>query len=217
MKRLLDITLSAILLFVLSPLFAIIALAVWLNDRGPIIYRGARIGLQGRPFRILKFRSMIAKPLVAKEITVHNDARVTRVGRVLRVSKLDELPQLVNVLCGDMSLVGPRPEAPHFVAHYTAQQREVLTVRPGITGVTQLAYRHEEQLLTSSDPEQQYLMSIMPVKLDLDLDYVHNRSLLLDCKLLFLTISILLGSLSLHSQQRAERAGATIEQHTVLE
>ncbi|MDQ2718007.1 MAG: SDR family NAD(P)-dependent oxidoreductase, partial [Chloroflexota bacterium] len=125
------------------------------------------------------------------EITVHHDPRVTQVGRILRATKLDELPQLINVLRGEMSLVGPRPESPYFVAYYTEQQKEVLRVRPGITGAAQLVYCHEEELLTASDPEQQYLDVIMPAKLAIDLNYVRQHSFWLDIQILLSTFVVL--------------------------
>lgn len=191
MKRLFDIIVSAIALLILAPLLVLLALAVWMDEPGSVIYRGERVGRGGCPFFIFKFRSMTLKMVKGGEITVKEDPRVTKVGKILRTTKLDELPQLINVLRGEMSLVGPRPESPHFVAHYTVQQREVLRVRSGITGAAQLVYHHEEQLLTDTDPEKQYLNVIMPAKLAIDLNYVNNHSSWLDMQILLRTFVML--------------------------
>lgn len=187
MKRFIDIVVALVFLVVLFPVLLALGLAVWLSDPGPIIYRGRRIGREGREFAIMKFRSMRRDTGARGAITVGNDPRVTPVGRALRATKLDELPQLVNVLRGDMSLVGPRPEAPEYVAHYTPEQRQVLSVRPGITGLSQIYFRHEEQLLTGRAPEFYYIDAILPAKLALDLDYVRTKSLWKDVKVLLLT------------------------------
>jgi lipopolysaccharide/colanic/teichoic acid biosynthesis glycosyltransferase len=137
---------------------------------------------------------MIPATVLRREITVRNDPRVTPVGRVLRATKLDELPQLVNVLRGEMSLVGPRPESPRYVAHYTSHQRAVLAVRPGITGPAQIVYCHEERLLGGRDPELQYLTVVMPAKLALDLDYVRHHSLRRDVGIVVRTLFALIRS-----------------------
>jgi len=184
MKRALDVAISAAFLVVLSPVMAAIAIAVYLSDPGPIIFRGRRIGRYGRPFAIFKYRSMRQRTVPGAAITVGRDPRVTSVGRVLRATKLDELPQLVNVLRGDMSLVGPRPEAPEYVEKYTPEQREVLNVRPGITGPSQVAFRHEEELLVGPDPEWYYLTTVMPAKLAIDREYARNASVWLDLRIL---------------------------------
>ncbi len=180
MRRVVDIVASSIGLLVLAPLFILIAIVV----RPPVFYRARRVGLHGREFAMLKFRSMTVAASGAA-LTMQNDARVTRVGRMLRRTKLDELPQLLNVLRGEMSLVGPRPEDPRYVAMYDAEQRRILDVRPGITSAASFAYRNEEQLLTS---EQQYIDVIMPAKLKLDLDYERSRTLLTDLRLILRTI-----------------------------
>jgi lipopolysaccharide/colanic/teichoic acid biosynthesis glycosyltransferase len=188
MKRFFDVTIALLALVLLAPLFAIIGATLALKEGFPILYRGLRVGKDGRAFSILKFRTMTQQSTLTGEITVHNDARVTSVGRLLRAFKLDELTQLLNVLRNEMSLVGPRPESPHFVALYTAEQRAVLTVRPGITGPSQIAFRHEERLLTGPDPEAYYRTVIMPAKLAIDLEYVRSQSLWLDFKILALTL-----------------------------
>jgi lipopolysaccharide/colanic/teichoic acid biosynthesis glycosyltransferase len=180
MKRLFDIVASAIGLIVLWPLFVLIAIAV----RSPVFYRARRVGRYGREFEMLKFRSMSGVPH-GSALTMQGDARVTRVGRVLRRTKLDELPQLINVLRGDMSLVGPRPEDPRYVAMYDQAQRRILDVRPGITSAASLAYRDEERMLES---EQQYIHTIMPAKLRIDLDYERSRTFASDLRLIVKTI-----------------------------
>jgi lipopolysaccharide/colanic/teichoic acid biosynthesis glycosyltransferase len=187
MKRLFDTVVSAVALIVLSPIFLLLALGVWLSDPGPVLFRGQRMGLGARPFAILKFRSMRRSPVAGRQITVKGDPRITPFGRVLRKTKLDELPQLINVLRGDMSLVGPRPESPAYAPFYTPQEWAVLSVRPGLTGMAQIYFRNEEGLLRGSDPERYYREVILPTKLAFDLEYVHNQSFWLDLKLLVLT------------------------------
>ena len=187
-KRLTDMVLATTGLILLAPLFAIVAAALWLDDRGPMLHHGLRIGRGGRSFHILKFRTMRIGGDVGSAITVAGDPRVTRVGRVLRATKLDELPQLINVVRGDMSLVGPRPEAPVYVALYTPEQLGVLAVRPGITGPTQIRFRHEEHLLRGQDPEEYYRTVIMPAKLAIDGEYVRQASYWRDLQLLALTV-----------------------------
>jgi lipopolysaccharide/colanic/teichoic acid biosynthesis glycosyltransferase len=187
-RRAVDVLASAVGLLVLSPVFLALGVAVWAQDGGSVLHRAVRVGCQGRQFRLMKFRTMVmgAEKLGAA-VTGHQDPRVTRVGRFLRRTKLDELPQLWNVLRGDMSLVGPRPEAPGYVARYTVAQRAVLSVRPGITGPATLAYRHEERLLAGDDPEREYLKRIMPAKLAIDLDYLPTRSCWSDFRILLRT------------------------------
>ncbi len=179
-KRAFDIAVALIGLIVLAPVFVVIAILIKLDSSGPIFFKGRRVGQHGKIFHMLKFRSMVAgAPQKGPAITCKDDPRVTRIGRVLRKAKLDELPGLVNVLKGEMSLVGPRPEAPAWVERYTPRQRAVLTVKPGITGLVQIKYRHEEELLSSANLETEYL-EIMNDKLNIDLDYVENRSFGLD-------------------------------------
>jgi len=193
LKRLLDFGLSLIGLTMLGPLFGIIALAIILDSPGPVFYRGNRIGKDGTPFRILKFRTMVVHAdRMGSALTSGGDPRVTRVGRIMRKLKIDELPQLVNVLRGEMSLVGPRPESPGYVALYTSQQRQVLEAQPGITGLTQIRFRNEEALLRRyADVETAYIETIMPYKLSLDMEYIAQRSFLLDVKLVAQTVSCL--------------------------
>ncbi len=192
LKRAFDIVCSAVGLTVLSPALLLIALAIRLNSPGPALYRAKRVGRGGRHFTLYKFRSMVANADKAGPgITAAGDARITSVGRVLRRTKLDEWPQLINVLRGDMSLVGPRPEDPRYVALYTPEQRAVLSVRPGITSLASVRYRHEEALLTGADWETRYTQEVMPTKLALDLEYVRNASLWLDLVILWRTFRAL--------------------------
>ena len=188
MSRVADVALAAILLVLLAPVFVAVACIVRLSGPGPVIYRGARVGRGGRQFHILKFRSMRADAPTRRDLTVAGDPRVTTLGRLLRLTKLDELPQLVNVVRGDMALVGPRPESPRYVAHYGPEQLAVLNVRPGITGAAQVVFAHEERLLSGPDPEAVYLDTVMPGKLAIDLEYVRRRSAWLDLRILALTL-----------------------------
>ena len=175
-------------LVIASPLFLLAALAVMLEDRLPIVFRQARIGRHGKPFQLLKFRSMCTNVPGAR-ITAGKDPRLTRVGKLLRRYKIDELPQLWNVLKGEMSLVGPRPEVPAFVDTGDPAWQVVLQVRPGITDLATLVYRNEEEILASSDdPETYYRDTILPSKLIMNLQYMRAGSLWLDLKLILLTI-----------------------------
>ncbi len=175
----------------LSPVFLLIALAIRLDSTGPVFFRQARIGRGGVPFRIIKFRSMTPDaPEKGPQITSAGDPRVTRVGRILRRTKLDEFPQLINVLKGEMSFVGPRPEVPSYVAFYDEQQRKVLSVRPGITDPASIAYSNEEEILEGvSDVHRAYVDDIMPRKLELNLAYIDKMSFAYDLKLIFKTFS----------------------------
>jgi lipopolysaccharide/colanic/teichoic acid biosynthesis glycosyltransferase len=190
-KRALDLVSSGLGLIALSPLFVLVSCCIKLTTRGPVFYRQVRLGKDGRKFRILKFRSMVADALKnGLGITVSGDRRVTTVGRFLRQYKIDELPQLWNVLCGDMSIVGPRPELPIYVADYTAEQRLVLSARPGITDPASLVYRHEEEILAGhEDPEQFYRAQILPDKLTRNLAYLCNVSLWGDLRIVSETIA----------------------------
>jgi lipopolysaccharide/colanic/teichoic acid biosynthesis glycosyltransferase len=189
MKRTFDVVAAGLGLILLSPLLAAIAIAIKLDDGGPVLYRAWRAGKGGAPFRLLKFRTMfVDADKRGPAITAKGDSRVTRTGRFLRRTKLDELPQLINVLKGEMSLVGPRPEDPRYVALYTPEQRQVLSVAPGITSAASLTYRHEEQLLSGDDWEAVYRTQVLPAKLTIDLDYLKRRTLWSDIKLIFHTI-----------------------------
>lgn len=194
MKRAFDVGISLCALVVLAPLLVVIAVAVAVTSRGGAFFRQTRVGVAGKPFQLLKFRSMRPGSEAHGQLTLGgHDPRITAVGRLLRRTKLDELPQLWNVLVGDMSLVGPRPEVPRYVERYTAEQRRVLRVRPGITGPASLAYIDEAGILAAStDPERTYVEEVMPAKLRLDLAYVDDHSLGTDLRILVRTVCRLL-------------------------
>ena len=190
-KRLFDLLAAAAGLICLAPLFLVVALVIKLDSPGPVFFRQVRVGRHGREFRIFKFRTMsTVQPQGAAQLTVAGDARITRSGRLLRRYKLDELPQLIDVLRGTMSLVGPRPEVPRYVAQYPAAWRErVLSVRPGITDYASVHYRDENNLLAkAADPEREYIEVILPSKLRYALHYVDNLTLADDLKVLGLTL-----------------------------
>ena len=190
-KRLFDLLLSSIGLLLLAPLLLLIAALVKLDSPGPVMFRQERVGRFGQPFLIHKFRTMRHEPAgQGLQITVGADRRITRVGGFLRAFKLDELPQLLDVWLGDMSLVGPRPEVPRYVAHYPADVREkVLSVRPGITDIASIEYRDESAVLARAvDPERAYIDEVLPHKLALAARYVERSSLWLDVWLIWRTV-----------------------------
>lgn len=192
--RIADIVIISLALPCLAPIFMVLGLAVKLTSVGPIFYKAKRIGQAGKLFYLYKFRTMyVDADRRGPAITLHNDPRVTPVGRFLRRTKLDELPQLINVLGGEMSLVGPRPEAPDYVAHYTASQRQLLALRPGLTSPASLRYSNEQELLVGDDWESIYLKRILPHKLALDATYLHDYSLRNYLALLFATLVKLTG------------------------
>lgn len=192
-KPMLDSLAAAIGLLLLSPIFAVIALSVRLSSPGPVFYRQERVGRGGKIFRIVKFRSMfVDADQRGLAITATGDPRINGIGRILRHFKLDELPQLWNVLMGEMSLVGPRPEVPRYVESYSEEQRQVLSVRPGITDPASIAYRHEEQILGSySDPDRYYREVVLPHKLSLNLEYLTRVSFSYDVSLIVRTTCML--------------------------
>lgn len=194
-KRCFDLLFTIPGLIFLSPLFIVIAVWIKLDSTGEVFFRQKRVGLHGRIFEILKFRTMIAEaPKQGLQITVGQDNRITRCGYILRKYKLDELPQLINVLIGDMSLVGPRPEVPRYIAEYTKRERDiVLSVRPGITDNASIAYRDESSVLAqASSPEETYIQEILPIKISYYIDYVHNRSLWNDFIIIWRTFAAIL-------------------------
>jgi lipopolysaccharide/colanic/teichoic acid biosynthesis glycosyltransferase len=194
-KRLFDFVVAAAGLVLLSPLLLAVALAVKLDSRGPVMFRQERIGRHGRPFRIHKFRTMVVDaPARGPAVTVGADPRVTRVGRWLRGRRIDELPQLIDVLCGDMSLVGPRPEVPRYVAQYPAAYRDrVLSVRPGITDPASLDFIDEAAMLAgAADPEGLYIREILPRKVARQADYARRATLRSDLGVIVRTLRMLL-------------------------
>ncbi len=190
LKRLFDIIFSFIGLVVLFPFFIFIAILIKLDSKGPVFYRGIRVGRFGKPFKIFKFRTLVANAeRIGGPSTANDDPRITKVGRIIRKHKLDELPQLINVLVGNMSLVGPRPEVPFYVNMFTEEEKAILSVRPGITDWASLWNPDEGKTLAgSSDPEKAYQEKIRPEKIRLQLKYVREHSFATDLKILLQTL-----------------------------
>jgi lipopolysaccharide/colanic/teichoic acid biosynthesis glycosyltransferase len=189
MKRLFDIFFSLIGIMMLLPFFLIIGVWIFLNDFHSPFYKQERVGKDGKLFWLLKFRSMRINSSQKVQLTVGKDPRITKVGHFIRKYKIDELPQLINVLIGDMSLVGPRPEVEKYVHFYTPEQRVVLQVKPGITDYASLEYFEESNLLAkSSNPEKTYIDEIMPAKIQINLKYIPKSSVMEDIKIIFLTL-----------------------------
>jgi lipopolysaccharide/colanic/teichoic acid biosynthesis glycosyltransferase len=190
-KRSFDLIAAGSGLILLFPVLVPVALAVKLSSRGPVLFRQVRVGQFGRSFRIFKFRSMRIASEPGSQLTASGDPRITRVGSWLRRTKIDELPQLFNVVLGDMSLVGPRPEVPEFTSQYTQEQHAVLCARPGVTGSSVNIYE-EELLAGRNDKEQFYIASILPAKLEVDLEYCRNITFRTDLHILYRTFAKLL-------------------------
>ncbi len=193
LKRLFDILFSSLGLIVMFPILIFSAIATKLDSQGPALYRGKRIGRYGKPFRIYKFRTMVIN---AEELggssTPNDDPRLTRVGKFIRKYKIDELPQLINVLKGEMSFVGPRPQVPEDVALYTKEEKSILSVRPGITDWASIKYHNEGEILRGSpDPDQAYIEKIRPGKIKLELEYVRYCSFWVDLRILAKTTKTL--------------------------
>jgi len=195
MKRVFDIAAAAFGLLLLSPLFLFVAILIKLDSRGPIFFRQERIGRDFRPFFIYKFRTMVENAAqIGSVITYGGDPRITRIGRFLRKTKIDELAQLINVVKGEMSMVGPRPEVPRYVEMFRQDYEEILKIRPGITDLASLKYQDEAELLgTSASPEEDYVKRILPDKLKLAKDYVQCSSLTFDIGLMLKTVPKLIG------------------------
>jgi len=190
-KRGFDLLTAGVGLSLLSPLLVLIALAIRIDSPGPVLFRQRRMGLTMQPFDMLKFRSMVPNAAaIGPSITAGADPRITRVGSFLRATKLDELPQLWNVVRGDMSLVGPRPEVPEYVAMFPEAFREILSVRPGLTDLASIKYRDEAAVLAeAANPEQQYVQHVLPDKIELAKQYIADSSLRLDLVLILKTIN----------------------------
>jgi lipopolysaccharide/colanic/teichoic acid biosynthesis glycosyltransferase len=189
-KRLLDFCFAGSGLLLLTPVFLIISILIKLDSPGPILFRQLRVGERFTPFRIFKFRTMVndAEKLGA-QVSTRDDPRITRVGRFLRKYKIDELPQLINVAIGEMSLVGPRPEVPRYVRAFRKDYEEILTVKPGITDFASLEYKDESELLDGlTNPEEKYLREILPAKIEHSRRYIREQSLVTDLKLIFKTL-----------------------------
>ncbi len=189
-KRIFDFIVSLCGLIVLSPIFTIVAILIKIEDGGSIFFKQTRVGQNGRLFKIYKFRTMIEKAeKIGPQVTKEDDPRITKIGRLLRKYKLDELPQLINVLKGEMSLVGPRPEVPKYTRFFEKDYKEILKVRPGITDYASLEYKEENKLLKGTDnPEKMYLEKILPKKIKYYKKYLNEMGLLTDLKLILKTL-----------------------------
>ena len=196
MKRLFDIALALFGIVVFLIPMVVCAVLVKLTSKGPIIFSQERMGLNFEPFRIFKFRSMVVgAPSLGAQVTVDSDPRITGIGRMMRKTKLDELPQLFNVLFGDMSFVGPRPEVQKYVDLFREDYKVLLSVRPGITGLDSIAFRHEEDILAkASDPQAAYVNEVVPAKIKLAKQYVAKSSVVFDIKLIWLTVFSIFGT-----------------------
>ena len=193
LKRIFDTTLSLFGLIILLPFMLIIAILIKIDSKGPIFFKQIRVTKGGREFKIFKYRTMKVGSDKYSQITVGQDERITKIGSFLRKYKLDEIPQLINVLIGDMSLVGPRPEVPKYVALYTDEQKEILKVRAGITDYASIEFSNENDLLAlEEDSEKAYIEKIMPKKIELNKKYLSEISMLTDIKIILLTIKKIL-------------------------
>jgi lipopolysaccharide/colanic/teichoic acid biosynthesis glycosyltransferase len=194
-KRSLDVVLAAVALVVLSPLWVVAAWKIVREDPGPLIYKGTRVGKDGRQFKMWKFRTMVQNAeRIGGPSTAGDDSRLLRSSSFLRKYKIDEIPQLVNVLKGDMSLVGPRPEVPFYTDMYRPEEREILSVRPGVTDWASIRFRNEGEILRGApDPEQAYMEKIRPEKIRLGLEYVRRHSIREDCAIIVATINAVTG------------------------
>ncbi|MBS4206756.1 sugar transferase [Bacillus sp. FJAT-50079] len=193
-KRAMDLLFTTIGLIIIAPILLLISILIKIDSRGPVFFKQVRVGKNERPFKILKFRTMVVDAeKLGKQITVGKDQRITKIGHFLRKSKLDELPQLINVFKGDMSLVGPRPEVPKYTAFYTKEQKKIFNIRPGITDYASIKYRNENEILAlSNDPERTYIEEIMNDKLKYNMEYMEKRSILTDIKIILLTIKAII-------------------------
>jgi lipopolysaccharide/colanic/teichoic acid biosynthesis glycosyltransferase len=208
-KRAFDAVVAALALAVLSPLFALVAVAVKLDSRGPVFFRQERVGRGGRPFRMLKFRTMVAdRARLGPNVSADRDPRVTRVGALLRRSFVDEAPQLINVLKGDMSLVGPRPETPEYALLLTPEERLVLSVRPGMAGPSTLAYSRDEPaiLARQEDPDRYYREHLLHLRVAADLAYLERPGLSEDVRILARTVLFVLAGLGVKLPRFRARA-----------
>lgn len=192
-KRIFDVVSSLIVLCLLSPFLILTAILILIESRGGVFYKQSRVGKNGTEFGLLKFRSMRSGADKDGQLTVGDDARVTKVGKSIRKYKIDEFPQLLNVIAGQMSIVGPRPEVPKYVALYNDEQKKVLSVKPGLTDLATIEYINEQAILgESEDAESTYIDIVMPAKLALNLAYINKRSFFLDLRLIFKTIGSIL-------------------------
>lgn len=189
MKRIFDFTISLLGLLVLLPIFIIISLFIKISSKGPIFFKQVRITQNGKEFYIYKFRTMYVNNDNQSQLTIGADKRITGIGKILRKFKIDELPQLINVINGEMSLVGPRPEVPKYVKYYTESQREILKVKAGITDYASIYFSNENEILGNvEDPEKYYIEKIIPLKIKLNKKYINEANLLTDIKIIMMTI-----------------------------
>jgi lipopolysaccharide/colanic/teichoic acid biosynthesis glycosyltransferase len=198
-KRAFDAAVAALALIVLAPLFALVAIAVKLDSRGPVFFKQERVGRGGRPFRMIKFRTMVAeRAWRGPNVSAHQDPRVTRIGSLLRRSFVDEAPQLINVLKGDMSLVGPRPETPEYALLLTPEERRILSVRPGMAGPSTLAYSRDEPAILArhEDPDSYYRNHLLHDRVAVDLAYLERPTVVEDIRILALTCVYVLAGLT---------------------
>ncbi len=204
-KRLFDIAISFLGLILLFPLMLFICLFIRKEDKGPILYRGIRVGEDGKLFNIYKFRTMVVDAdKKGGPSTSEDDPRITKIGKVLRKYKLDEIPQLINVLKGEMSIVGPRPEVPQEVATYSDEEKRILLVKPGMTDYASILFNNEGEILKgSSDPHQTYREKIRPEKLRLALQYVDNNSFLVDLNIIIKTVAIIIRTRAIKGSNNA--------------
>lgn len=193
MTRAFDLLAALVGLLVLLPILLLVAIIIKLEDNGPVFFKQVRVGRGGHPFKIWKFRTMVVNAeSMGRSITVGNDQRITRTGVWLRKSKLDELPQLINVVIGEMGFVGPRPEVPRYVALYTEEQRKVLELRPGVTDLASIAYRNESELLKDQpDPEAFYVQQVMVDKIRINLKYAAGANIWRNIKVILATIGLI--------------------------
>lgn len=193
-KRVFDIVVSILILILSSPFFLLLAIAIKLDSKGPVFYRQVRVGRYNKDFKIFKFRTMVQNAdKIGLQITTGNDPRITRMGRLIRKCRLDEFSQLLNVLSGTMSLVGPRPEVRKYVDVYKPEYMATLLVRPGITATSSIAFRNEDELLNAGgDPEKIYVDQILPPKMELNLEYLKHISVFQDIKIMFQTVAAVL-------------------------
>jgi len=199
LRRIVDVLVALAVLPVLAPAFLVVAAAVVLESRGPAFYGGWRVGKDGRHFRMWKFRTMVSgADRTGGAITTQNDSRVTKVGAFLRNTKVDELPQFFNLLLGDLTLIGPRPEAPGLAEQYSAEQKQIFQVKPGITGPVQLEYTflEAETIPQKGDAERFYLDRVLDTKIRKDLDYQKTRTAISDCRVVFQTVSLMVRALT---------------------
>lgn len=193
-KRCFDICASLFGIILFLPFYILISLLIKLTSKGPVLFKQIRVGKNGKKFKICKFRTMIVDAeKKGLQITVGEDKRITKIGKILRKTKVDEMPQLFNVFLGQMSFVGPRPEVPKYVEQYNNEQNQILLIKPGITELSSIIYRNEsEELAKSSEPDKLYVEEIMPKKININLKYIKKMSLFYDIKLIFKTFWVVI-------------------------